>query len=134
MIERRQYRRAELEVPVTILVEDASVSSAEEGQKHPETSRTVVKGDLKNMSLAGFFAHVKSPCPLQPNSEVVCSVVIPSDEEVRFPFSRVAGKGWVVRLEPIPTGRRAGETKSSEQLLGIAVAFHPNVSALGRVR
>jgi len=120
--ERRQFRRAELDVPVTIqaLSTEGSVESA-------------VTGQLKNVSLAGVYCYVKDPSTLKAGQQVICSLSVPPEQARLFPFSSVHGRGWVVRAEPVPMGRRAGESPTSEQLLGLAVAFAPDVTALGTI-
>ena len=87
-------------------------------------------GQVKNVSLSGAYCHVKAPCLLKTGEHVVCSIRIPSEQTRRFPFTRILSKGWVLRSEPVPVGRRAGESHD-EQLLGLALAFSPDVTALG---
>ena len=103
-IERRLFRRAELDAPVVMRLLATEGVSAE-----PMT------GQLKNVSLAGFFCHVPASCPLQPGQQVISSVSIPPEHAQAFPFTRLHGKGWVVRRHPI----------------GLAVAFTSDVTALG---
>jgi len=121
-IERRRFRRAELDVPVTIRPLGTE-----------EAAEMAVTGQVKNVSLAGVYCHVRAPCLLRPGNHVTCSISIPLEQARWFPFSRVQGKGWVVRVEPLPVGRRAGETPAEEPLLGVAVAFMPDVTALGTI-
>lgn len=120
--ERRRFRRAELDVPVAIRSLDR------------EGADTVaITGQVKNVSLAGVYCYVGTPCPLQVGEQVVCTISVPSEQARLFPFTRLLGKGWVARLEPIVKGRRAGESPTEEQLLGMAVAFTPDVTALGTI-
>ena len=121
--DRRRYRRAELDVPVTIR------STDQEGAKNAEA----ITGQVKNVSLAGVYCYVNAPCPVQIGEQVVCSISVPPEQARLFPFTRLLGRGWVARLEPVMKGRRAGETSSGEQLLGMAVAFTPDVTALGTI-
>jgi hypothetical protein len=120
--ERRQFRRAELDVPVAIRVLDA------EG-----AAETAITGQVKNVSLVGIYCYVKDPSTLKAGQQVICSLSVPPEQTRLFPFSSVHGRGWVVRAEPVPMGRRAGESPTSEQLLGLAVAFAPDVTALGTI-
>ena len=120
--ERRRVRRAEIDVPVSIR------ASASE-----EPSQPTITGQVKNLSLAGVYCYTKSPCALQPGAPVSCAIAIPPEQARAFPFTRIAGKGWVVRVESIPAGRRAGENPTDEGLIGLAVAFTPDVTALGAV-
>ena len=121
-VERRRARRAELEVPIEI-------------RPHitPEQSTPPpVIGNVKNVSLTGVYFHVKTPCALQTGEQVTCSIHIPPEHSRWFPFTRILGKGWIMRSEPVPVGRRAGESPSDqEQILGLAVSFSPDVTALG---
>lgn len=121
-VERRQFRRAEIDVPVSIR------ASASE-----EPSPPTITGQVKNLSLSGVYCYTASPCSLKPGESVTCAVAIPPEQARAFPFTRIAGKGWVVRVDPIPAGRRAGENPTDEDLIGLAVAFTPDVTALGTI-
>ena len=119
--ERRQFRRAELDVTIAIRpIEE------EEG-----ASMTVIEGRVKNVSLAGALCYVPTPCPLKTGQAVVCSVTIPLEQARLFPFARINGKGWIVRIAPMAAGRRSGDFAQGEQSLSVAVAFAPDVTALG---
>ena len=124
-LERRRFRRAELDVEVAIRSIDPN------SQTPPDS---VITGYVKNVSLAGAYCYVKSPCTLQSGEQVTYSILVPSAQAHWFPFRRLFGKGWAVRVEPIPMGRRAGENPDHEQLLGLAVAFAPDSTALGAVQ
>jgi len=121
VMERRRFRRAELDVPVSI----RSWGQEETGE--------AITGQVKNVSLAGVYCHVPAPSPLKPGQQVICSISVPPEQARWFPFSRVQGKGWVVRMDSVQTGRRAGEAPPDEPLLGVAVAFMPDVTALGTI-
>ena len=118
-MERRRFRRAELDLPVSIR------SLAQDGSADP------VIGQIKDVSLAGVYCYVKSPCSLKPEEPVICSVTIPPEQQRVFPFSRLHGKGWVLRVGTVTRGRRAGESQTTEPLVGVAMAFAPDVTALG---
>lgn len=120
-MERRRFRRAELDVPVSIrpVTQDASAEP--------------VTGQVKDLSLAGVFCSTPAPCVLKLGDAVICSIAIPPEQARLFPFTRVLGKGWVTRLEPLPVGRREGERQPEEALLGLAVAFSPDIAALGTI-
>ncbi len=122
-IERRRFRRAELEAPVVIRAMDADGAA----------EQITVTGQAKNVSLAGLYCHVKGPCPFVAGQRVLSSIVF-SEEQVRlFPFARVLGQGWVTRVEPVlPGGKGAGDDSSGQgTLVGVTVAFAPDVTALG---
>ena len=120
-VERRRFRRAELDVPVTI----RPIGPPEEPEPEP------LIGEAKNVSLAGVLCHVQAPCALTPGQSVMCTVEIPEELVKRFPFARLTGRGSVVRLEPVPAGRRAEDNRSEKQLIGLAIAFASDVTALG---
>ena len=121
-VERRQFRRAEIDVPVAIRQMSAEPSS-------PAT----ITGQVKNLSLSGVYCYTTSPCALKPGESVSCTVAIPPEQARLFPFTRIAGRGWVVRMDPILSGRRAGENPTTDMLIGLAVAFTPDVTALGTI-
>ena len=122
VVERRRFRRADL---------DVSVAIRPVGEKGPVGEAVV--GQLKNVSLAGIYCYVNAPCSLQVRQEVACSLAVPLEQVRFFPFTRLGGKGWIVRLDPITAGRRAGESRSEEQLIGVAIAFAPDVTALASI-
>lgn len=121
-IERRQFRRAEIDVPVEIQ------TVAGEGEP-----AAVVTGQVKNISLAGVYGYTKAPCPLKPGEQIHCTITIPPEQTRLFPFARLVGKGWVRRVEPVKSGRRAEDHRTDGELLGFAVAFAPDVTALGTI-
>jgi len=117
--EQRQFRRAEIDAPLSIrLLSQNGVASP-------------VTGQVKNVSLAGVYCYLQDGYSLKLGDQVVCSLTVPAEQLRLFPFTRVLGKGRVVRVEAIPTGRRAGESPSGQKLLGTAIAFAPDVTALG---
>jgi len=118
-IERRKFRRTDLEAPVTIR------QFGREG-----VVKAPIAGELKNISIAGMYCHLKAPCSLKVGEQISCSVSVPSEQARLFPFNRIVGKGWISRLEPISLGRRSGESPSQEQLFGVAVAFAQDVTVL----
>jgi len=93
--------------------------------------QATVTGQAKNVSLAGLYCHVKGSCALAPGQQVISSISCSEDQARRFPFARVLGKGWVTRVEPVVTGKRVGEPIEDQTLIGVTVAFAPDVTALG---
>jgi hypothetical protein len=122
IIERRRFRRAELDVTAVLRSLTDEASAAEP-----------IIGQVKDVSLAGVLCHVKAPCPLTPGEQVLCSITVPPEQARLFPFTRLHGKGWVVRIEAIPVGRREGERPPEDELIGLAVAFTPDVTALSAI-
>lgn len=120
-MERRRFRRAELDVLIAIrpVNQDASAEP--------------VIGQVKDISLTGVFCYTKAPRFLKLGEVVICSITIPPEQARLFPFTRVLGKGWVTRLEPLLVGRREGERQPEEALLALAVAFSPDVAVLGTI-
>ena len=120
--ERRRSRRVGLSVPI---------------QLRPDTpeapGQATLTGQVKDASLAGIYCHVTAPCPFKPGDSVVCSLTIDPEQAEEFPFARILGKGWVSRVEPVPKGRRAGESGAGQEVLGVAVVFAADVTALGTV-
>ena len=110
--ERRRSRRTDLEAPVEL----RNLELAEAG-----TSQQAVKGQVKNLSLNGFYCTVVSASSLQPGQRVLSNVAIPREQSRHFPFARMLGRGWIVRVEP---------TTPSTQV-GVAVAFDSDATALG---
>ena len=117
-MERRRFRRAELDVQVAIrpVGQDASAEP--------------VIGRVKDVSMAGVYCYVKSPCPLALDTPVIFSISVPFEQVRAFPFTRVLGKGRVVRTEAISVGRRSGELRAGELLQGLVLEFAPDVTAL----
>ena len=120
VMERRRFRRADLDVSVTIRPVDS------EGAM----SASPIIAQVRNVGLAGLYCYLKSPCALETGDTVICSLIIPREQVRLFPFARIHSKGWIVRIGPVHSGRRAGESLSTEQLLGLAVAFAPDATAL----
>ena len=102
-------------------------------QASPSASANRTIGSLKNVSLAGLYCTVKAPAPFQSGDQVICSLSIPPQHARQFPFTRILGRGWILRLDAVPSGRRAGENQGANALIGVAIAFSPNVTALGTV-
>jgi len=120
-LERRRSRRAALvDIPVTI----RAIHNAEK----------VSAGHVKDISLSGLYCYVKAPCALTPGEAVTCSLSIPPEQTRAFPFARVLGKGWILRIEPVTTGRREGEVRpGAEPVVGVAVTFAQDVTALASI-
>ena len=116
VIERRQHRRVGLEVQVELRTTDPA------GVKSPPLA-----GRARNVSLAGFYAIMPAPFPLEPGTPVYCSVNIPEESRRQFPFMRLLGKGYVVRILP----HQPDEESDGHPEVGVAVSFAGDVTALG---
>ena len=120
VLERRHFRRTDIDVSVKIGRLDSDAGTPAEPIVAP----------VKNISLAGVYCYLKAPTDLKVGDAVMCSVNVPPGEARTFPFARLHSKGWVTRVDQILTGRRAGEIASGEQLVGIAIAFASDATAL----
>ena len=120
VLERRHFRRMDIDVSVKIGRLDAAADATIEPIVAP----------AKNISLAGVYCYLKAPSDLAVGDAVMCSINVPPAEAKIFPFARLHSKGWVTRVDQILTGRRAGEIASGEQLVGIAIAFASDATAL----
>ena len=119
-VERRRFRRAEMEISVTI----RPAKTAAQGT-------AAVVGQVRDVSLAGVYCYVQPPCSLSAGDVVTCSVEIPPEASHAFPFSRVQGRGWVIRAEAVNPGRREDDLpQGGEPLVGVAISFAPDVTAL----
>ncbi len=138
VIERRQQRRAELKAQVVIRNLDEA-----------QTDQQPVIGRVRNVSLSGVYAFVPATFSAPPGAPIAISVSIPQESTRQFPFVRLLGKGWVVRIDKpdAKTSRRKTEAQARESAhnplslhdilggdeVGVAIAFSRNVTALGAV-
>jgi hypothetical protein len=139
-IERRQQRRADVKAQIVLRSLDAK----------PEVEDGVI-GRIVNVSLNGAYAMVPAPVSLKAGSSIAFSVSIPQEASRQFPFVRLLGKGWIIRIDKHPDGqphrRKAAHAHSKEsstslnlqdvlgsgEEAGVAIAFTRNVTALGAV-
>ncbi len=138
VLERRQQRRAELRAQVVI-----------RGLAEAEPNQQPVIGKVRNVSLSGVYAFVPATFSAPPGSPVAVSVSIPQESTRQFPFVRLLGKGWVVRIDKPDnrSHRRQTQAQAREaahnplnlqeilggEEVGVAIAFSRNVTALGAV-
>lgn len=108
-INRRKDRRAWLEAPVSIRRLDTGLT---------------VPSVAKNVSLAGVYFETEPTEAYAVNEPVVTSVMIGATQQQAFPFTCLAGRGRVVRLDPL------APDASGRQRLGVAVAFEGDLTAL----
>ena len=111
-IERRRHRRVGLPVQVSFRGVDEPLSTP------------LVIGEAKDAGLAGVYVVTQSPCRLPAGTSVNYSVDIPPEQQKKFPFSRLLGTGWIVRVIP----QEGGEA------VGVAIAFTNDVTALSSVQ
>ena len=82
----------------------------------------------KNVSLAGVYFETEEEHPYTDNEMVMASVSIPEAHTRDFPFTRLAGRGRVVRIEAVPQQEAAGRKR-----FGIALEFGHDLTALTAV-
>ncbi len=113
VVERRRHRRAELPVSVTLRPAGKDPSSAPQ-----------IVGESKDIGLAGAYIKVKAPFQLPVGTTVSYSVDIPASQQRQFPFTRLLGTGWIVRVDSEPDGKD----------VGVAIAFPSNATVLSAVQ
>ena len=83
---------------------------------------------IRNVSLAGVYFETDQPGALAPNAQVIASISIPETERRAFPFTRLAGRGRVVRMDELPA-----QDGSSPRRYGVALEFGKDLTALTAV-
>lgn len=111
--ERRRGRRVQVEAPLLI----RRAGEAGKASSQQETA--------DNISLAGVYFTTGSNDPYALNDVVIASVAIPEPQRRIFPFTRVAGRSRVVRIDELPQEPAAGSKR-----VGIALEFGDDVTAL----
>ena len=112
-VERRRGRRASVKAP--LLIRRFAASGL--GPAKEEVA--------ENISLAGVYFETEESSAYAPHDVVMTSVSIPDQQNRQFPFTRVAGRSRVVRVnELLPQG------PSGRKRFGIALEFGDDVTAL----
>ena len=112
-IDRRRHRRIDLTLPIL-----ARLSS-------DGTGATFKEGVAKNVSLAGVYFTTAGWHALDRDEVMTVSVSIPPEKARNFPFSRLAGRGRVVRVEELAKIESPGPT-----LYGVALEFGEDLTVL----
>ena len=112
-IERRRQRRAQLQAP--LLIRRLSRAGADAFQQE-----TAI-----NVSLAGVYFESDQTQAYAPNDIVTASVSVPEAQQRDFPFTRLAGRGRVVRIIPL-----AEAEASHPRRIGVAVEFGEDLTVL----
>ena len=110
--ERRRHRR----VPLSVHVLAKRTAAGEQG--------IFESGETKDVSLAGVYFTTPAWQDVQPQEVLTLSISVPREQSRDFPFSRLAGRGRVVRVDP-----QSGETPD-ERRVGIAVEFADDLTVL----
>lgn len=111
-VERRRGRRVGVQAPLTVRRDD-------DPRSQPARPHTT-----KDLSLTGVYFEVEERLDLAVNEMVIASVTVPEPERRRFPFTRLSGKGRVVRIQALDEGDPA------RTRYGIALEFGDDVTAL----
>lgn len=109
--ERRRGRRADVQAP--LMVKPATGSGGVPFQQ--ETAQ--------NVSLAGVYFETDQPYRI--NDAVIASVSIPAAQTRSFPFTRLAGRSRVVRVNELPDSQAGGRRR-----FGVALEFGDDLTAL----
>lgn len=114
-VERRRGRRVNLNAPLLIRRLEAS------------SSEPFSQALTKEVSLTGlYFEYETDGNPgYRMNDIVVASVSVSDPQQREFPFSRVAGRGRIVRVDALADGKT-----SARKRFGIALEFGNDVTAL----
>ncbi|OGX39268.1 MAG: hypothetical protein A3C53_01920 [Omnitrophica WOR_2 bacterium RIFCSPHIGHO2_02_FULL_68_15] len=83
---------------------------------------------IRNVSLAGVYFETDQPGGLALHTQILASVSIPETERRTFPFTRLAGRGRVVRMDELPA-----QDGSSPRRYGVALEFGKDLTALTAV-
>ena len=112
-IERRRGRRVSLQAPLLI----RRISAREPESFKEETT--------SNISLAGIYFETEQLDSYAPNDVVMASVSVPEAQRREFPFTRLAGRSRVVRVNALPPQEPEGRAR-----FGVAIEFGQDVTAL----
>ena len=112
-VERRKGRRVGLEVPLQIR------------QAGGRTAGAFQEEQTKNISLAGAYFETEDEQAYAVNEFVITSVSIPVEQRRAFPFTRLAGRSRVVRVNELPSEQASGRKR-----YGIALEFGDDFTAL----
>ena len=112
-IDRRRHRRIDLTVPIL-------------ARRNTDGNGAAFKqGVAKNLSLAGVYFTTAGWHELTKDEIMTVSVSIPPERVRSFPFSRLAGRGRVVRIEELAKVASDGPT-----LYGVALEFGEDLTVL----
>jgi hypothetical protein len=113
-VELRRGRRVTLQASVLLKPADAGPDAAFEERR------------VGNISLAGVYFEIDGANPYAVEDVVMTSVAIPESQRRDFPFTRLIGRGRVVRVDTLPP--REGRPR-----FGVALQFGADVTALTTV-
>lgn len=111
--ERRRHRRVTVEAPIVL--------------RRPGTPGAADGQLVTNISLAGVYFETDRRDAFSVNDVLIASVSIPEPQRRTFPFTRLAGRGRVVRLDELPA------QDESPRRYGVALEFGKDLTALTAV-
>lgn len=114
-IERRRGRRVSLEVEAPLLVWRA-------GAPPPRRTKELA---AKNVSLSGVYFETDNSETYALDEVLITSVAIPESQRRDFPFTRLAGRSRVVRVNEL-----SALEPDEQKRLGVALEFGNDVTAL----
>ena len=112
-VERRRGKRIALETPILI-----RQTSQSEGQGF-------IEQHAKNVSLAGVYFETDGSNRYRVDDVLVASLSVPESQTKDFPFTRLAGKGRVVRVDAVSPASASPSSRT-----GIAIEFGQDLIAL----
>ena len=112
-VERRRGQRANVQAPVVI----RRLGPSGPGPGKEETAT--------NVSLAGVYFETDDHQAYGMNEIVLTSIAIPPTQTRNFPFTRLAGRGRVVRVKE---ANREGSSETKR--FGVALEFGEDLTAL----
>lgn len=112
-VERRRGWRASIKAPLVI----RRLGAQEPGPLKEELT--------ENISLAGVYFETEKGNTYTMNDVVMASVAVPESQTRQFPFTRLAGRSRVVRVNEL-----SGESPGGRKRFGIALEFGEDVTAL----
>jgi c-di-GMP-binding flagellar brake protein YcgR len=112
-IERRRHRRIDMAVPILARRNDEGAQAA------------FREGMAKDISLAGVYFTTAGWKEIKADETMTLSVSVPQEKVRSFPFSRIAGRARVVRVEELAKVSDDGPT-----LFGVAAEFGRDLTVL----
>ena len=114
--EKRRYKRLELALPIEV----RKIS--------PPAELIFEEATTTNVSLSGAYFKTRIWKDVKPEEGVYISISVPREMRRYFPFSRLAGKAKVVRVEDLP-----GDELDSLARQGLAIEFSSESISLAAV-
>ena len=115
--DRRKYRRFSLQLPIEVRKVEAPAELIFE------------KATTTNISMGGAYLKAQGRMEVGPQAGVYISISVPREMHRDFPFSRLAGKARVARVEDLPGNELDPLAKQ-----GIALEFSSDLIVLSAVQ